>query len=186
VVKKLKFKEQKEPELFRLDLGTGKGNKRPLGFIGVDIHGGKGILKVDLRKRWPWKSKSVDEVHCDYLLQYFNAAERVHFMQELYRVLKPEGKAVIIVPYWCAHKAYMDAGIAWPPISEGWFQTLAKPWREGQNYQDVSGLDCDFDSVLGYGMHPLITERNLEYQQHAVGFYKEAAQDLYATLTPRK
>jgi hypothetical protein len=76
----------------------------------------------------------------------------------------------------------MDVRVQFPPVSEGWFATLNKAWREGQNCVDQSGYTCDFDHTLGYGLHPQIVARNQEYQQNAVTFWKEAAQDLCATL----
>jgi len=190
MVKKLKFKEHKEKaekNLLRLDLGTGKAAKKPAGFLGVDIHKWKGVDRiVDLRQRWPWKTGSVDEVNADQLLQYFTPSERVHFANELYRVLKAGGKAVLVVPNWAASKAYIDLGTYWPPVSEAWFHTLNKAWRDSQNRVDTSGFKCDFDPpVIGYGMHPMIMSRNQEYQQTALAFWKEAAQDIYATLTKK-
>lgn len=185
--KKLKFTEHVEPETLKLDLGTGKGASRPEGFIGVDINKWDGVEVIaDLRKKWPWKSNSVDEVYANCLVNYLTAAERVHFVNELHRVLKPEAKAAILVPHWCSSRAYGDLGEQWPPVSEMWFATLNKSWREAQNSVDVSGYTCDFDHTLGYSLHPLIIPRNQEYQQNAVSFWKEAAQDIIATLICRK
>ena len=185
-MKKLKFTEHApEKNLVRLDLGTGKGAKKPDGFIGVDINKWEGVQAVDLRKPWPWKSGTVDEVNADYLIQYLTASERVHFANELYRVLKPGGKAVIIAPHWCASRAYGDLQAHYPPVSEMFFATLNKAWRDAQNRVDTSGLRCDFDHTLGYGLHPQIIPRSVEYQQNAITYWKEAAQDIYATLTKR-
>lgn len=182
-MKKLKFKEAKGEETLRLDLGTGKGAKRPEGFVGVDVCPWDGVTVVhDLRNPWPWKTASVDEVNSEYLVHYFTARERVHFANELYRVLKPGAKAIIQVPHWCASKAYGDIRVQWPPVSEMWFAMLSKKWREAQNCVDSSGYTCDFDHTLGYGLHPVLLSRNYEYQQHAVIFWKEAAQDLCGTL----
>lgn len=187
MVKKLKFKEHKEDEGLKLDLGTGKGASRPEGFIGVDINPWEGVeIVTDLRKVWPWKDNSVDEVNANYLINYLTASERIHFANELFRVLKPEAKAVIHVPNWCASRAYGDLSMSWPPISEMWFASLNKTWREAQNCVDVSGYTCDFDHTLGYGLHPMLLTRNQEYQQHAVSFWKEAAQDIIATLIRRQ
>lgn len=180
---KLKFKEQKADATLKLDLGAGKGANTPDGFIAVDKNGSKDIKTVDLTGKWPWKSGSVDEARAAYLIHYFTPAERVHFFNELHRVLKPGASCQITVPHWAANRAYADMLVQWPPIAEGWFYTLAKAWREGQNCVDESGLKCDFSATMGYGMHPAIVSRNMEYQQNAVQFYKEAAQDLIATLT---
>ena len=124
-------------------------------------------------------------MHSEYLVQYLTATERVHFANELYRVLKPGAKATILCPHWAASKAVGDLLVQWPPISEMWFLTLNLGWRDAQNRVDQSGYTCDFDHTLGYGLHPALATRNQEYQQHAVTFWKEAAQDIVATLTKR-
>jgi hypothetical protein len=183
-VKKLKFKEQKpETKLLKLDLGAGKGGNTPEGFTPIDLCKWKGVKVVDLRKRWPWKANSVDEVSCHYLVNYLTATERVHFANELYRVLKVGSKAQIVTPYWCASKAYGDLRAQWPPVSESWFGHLNKGWRDAQNWVDTTGYKCNFDIGLGYGMHPSILSRNSDYQQQAVSYWKEAAQELIATIT---
>ena len=183
VAKRLKFTEQTSAPTLKLDLGTGKGGNRPDGFVGVDLVKYKGVTTVtDLRKRWPWKANSVDEVQAYYLLQFLTPQERVHFVHELHRVLKAGGKANVVTPFWCSSKAYGDATACFPPISEAWYFRLNKAWREQQNYDDPDGYTCDFDHTLGYGMHQSIAVRNQEYQQHALTYWKEAAQDLCATL----
>ena len=185
-MKKLKFTEAKqEPKRLCLDLGAGKGALTPEGYTPIDLNPCKGIKVVDLRKRWPWKSNSVDEVHCAMMLHYLTAHERVHFFNELYRVLKPGAKAQFTTPMWSSHRAYIDIQAQWPPVSEGFYHTLNKNWREAQNAVDTSGLKCDFDVTAGYGLHPAIVTRHQEYQQEAVAWSKEAAQDLFATLIKR-
>jgi hypothetical protein len=185
MVKKLKFTESKPDTSVRLDLGAGKGMHTPDGFIGVDKVPFKGVKVVDLTKRWPWKANGVDEVNCSMMLHYLTAAERVHFFNELHRVLKPGAQAKFWTPMWSAYKAYIDLQAQWPPVSEGFYHTLNKDWRAGQNCADTSGFTCDFEAVMGYGIHPAIVVRNEEFQRDAVSWYKEAAQDLIATLTKR-
>jgi len=180
---RLKFKlHEPAPEL-KLDLGTGKGLSRPDGFVGVDLQPYDGVdVVTDLTKRWPWKTSTVDEVNCNYLVHYLSASERVHFANELHRVLKPDARATIHVPHWSSSKAYGDTRVQWPPVSEMWFAMLNQAWRESQNNVDITGYTCNFDHTLGYGLHPLLVTRNQEYQQHAVLYWKEAAQDIIATL----
>ena len=182
---KLKFKEHKEPKLLKLDLGTGKGRTKPDGFVGVDIIKFKGVDKVvDLTKPWPWKSASVDEAQAVYVLNYLTQKELVHFVNELHRVLKKGAKALIVVPHWCASKAYADVRIK-SVLAEAWFPQLNKGQRDAQNSVDTSGLKCDFDFTLGYGLHPLIIPRAEEYKHNALMWWKEAAQDTCITLTKR-
>jgi len=184
--KKLRYTEEKESDRLCLDLGAGKGQRTPPGFIPVDKNKVDGVMVVDLSSgQWPWKTSSVDEVHSDYLLNYLTAAGRVHFMNELYRVLKPEGKAIIIVPYWCSGKTYNDIRAEWPPIGEGFFALLSAEFRAAQNWVDDTGFKCNFDVTIGYGLHDLIRVRNQEYIANAAMFNKDAIVDLHLTLTKR-
>lgn len=176
-----KFTEHKAE--LRLDLGSGKGMNTPEGFAKVDIRPAADTQVVDLRKPWPWKDNSVDEVRCMSLLQYLKPTERLHFFNELYRVLKPGATAQIGTPHWCASKAYIDLRAEWPPVGEAFYHTLNAAWRAAQNEDDAFGLNCNFEIGLGYGMHPAIVTRNPEFQQHSVQFNKEAAQDLICTVT---
>lgn len=185
MVKKLKFNEAKPDLSIRLDLGAGDGTTTPDGFTAVDKIAGKGIKVADLTQRWPWKANSVDEVRCHMLIHYLTAKERVHFFNELHRVMKPGAKAQFVTPMWSAQRAYIDINVQWPPVAEGFYQTLSKGWREAQTSADTSGLTCDFDATAGYGIHPAISVRNEEFQREAVSWNKEAAQELIATLTKR-
>lgn len=182
-VAKLKFKEAKQPALFKLDLGAGKGANTPEDFTAVDLHKSPDVQQVDLRKRWPWKDESIDEVRCIYLVQYLTAQERVHFFNELHRVLKPGATATFHTPHWCAAKAYTDIRIQWPPVSESFYFTLSKAWREAQNEQDTFGFTCNFEAVIGYGMHPAVSQRHTERAQEQMQWDKEAVQELVVNLT---
>ena len=137
-----------------------------------------------LRKRWPWKSGSVSEAQVVNVLQMLTPAERIHFANELYRVLKVGAKAQLVAPHWCSARAYGDLAFQWPPVSEGWLYHLNKDWRTA-NAPWAKDYTCDFDIVIGYRMHQLIVNRNQEYQQHAMMFFKEAAQDLIATVVKK-
>lgn len=168
----------------KLDLGCGKHKKG--GFIGVDCRAFDGVdvvcnLGVDV---WPWQDDTVDEAHCSHMVEHLTAAERIHFVNELCRVLKRGAKATIIVPHWCSNRAYGDLTHQWPPVSEMWFFYLKREWREA-NAPHNDGYTCDFDSAWGYAVNPALATRNSEYVQHALESFKEAASDTVATLTKR-
>lgn len=177
-----------QPELkvvsgLKLDLGCGK---RPMeGFEGVDAidFGQKHV--VDLRKPWPWEDGSVARVHCSHFIEHLTSAERCHFVNELYRVLEEGGEVTVIVPHWCSNRAYGDPTHVWPPVSEMWFFYLNKEWRDANAPHTDALLTCDFDFTCGYSMHQMLMPRNQEYQQHALSFWKEAAQDIVGTLKKR-
>ena len=168
----------------KLDLGCGKAKKE--GFTGVDVRPFDGVDVVcDLGKdRWPWDDDSVDEAHCSHLVEHLQPAERIHFVNELCRVLKKGAKAQIITPYWASNRAYGDLTHVWPPVAEFWYFYLKREWRE-VNAPHNDGYTCDFDATWGYGLNPRLTTRAQEFQQWALEFYKEAAMDLVATLVKR-
>jgi len=173
----LRVEEQKP---LKLDLGCGKNKKE--GFLGVDIRGFDGVDVVfDLSQKWPWEEGSVEEVNCSHFVEHLIAPERIHFANELHRVLAKGAKATLIVPSWSSCRAYGDLTHQWPPVSEFWFNYLNKAWREA-NAPHNDAYTCDFDFTVGYGMHPQMALRNQEFQMFAFMFYKEAAQDIVATL----
>lgn len=179
----------KQPNELKLDIGCGKNKKE--GFIGVDQFPMKGVDKVmDVRKKWPWKNDSVSEVHCSHFIEHLTANERVHFLNELYRVLKKGAKVTLVTPHWASNRAYGDPTHQWPPVSEMFFYYLSKEWRKTQAPHtdqefNKDGYNCDFEATWGYSMHQSLVSRNQEYQQNALQFYKEAAQDTIATLTKK-
>ena len=176
--------------LLKLDIGCGK---RPRdGFEGVDRLDFGQPHTVDVGvQTWPLADNSVAEVHCSHFLEHLPSRQRVYFMNELHRVLVPDGKATIICPHWASNRAYGDMTHCWPPVSEMFFYYLDKKWREENcPHDDIrwnpEGYSCDFLATWGYGLHQGILTKNPEYQQHAITFFKEAAQDIHATLTARK
>lgn len=176
-------------KVIKIDLGCGTRKKGEdwvgvdcLDFPGVDI-----VLNLGSDK-WPWADNSVDEAHASHFVEHLEAMERVHFVNELYRVLKnPEyvngapikGFASISIPHWASQRAYGDLTHKWPPVSEFWFYYLDKDWR-AVNAPHNNFYTCNFACTWGYGMHPEIISRNTEYQQHAMKFWKEACTDIIA------
>lgn len=128
-----------------------------------------------------YSEDSVDEIKVNYLLHYLTAEQRIQLVNRLHGVLKKNGKATFTMPYWNSSRAYGDLLLQWPPVTESWFPHLNAKWREENNKLE-DRYTCDFEATWGYGMHPMISTRNQEYQQHALTFWKEAAQELIATI----
>jgi hypothetical protein len=171
----------------RLDLGCGPNPKE--GFEGVDIIPFDGKVKhvVDLRAKWPWDDDSVTEAHASHFVEHLTAQERIHFCNELFRVLKGGAICQIVVPHWASCRAYGDPTHQWPPISEFWFYYLNKEWRANNApHTDIkynpNGYSCDFEATWGYSMRQDLVVRNQEYQQFAMANYKEVITDTIATL----
>lgn len=182
--------EEVKAPLLKLDIGCGKNKKE--GFHGVDSIAFDGVDTVfDVRSgKWPWDDASVEEVHASHFLEHLDAQERVHFFNELYRVMIPGGKALIITPHWASNRAYGDPTHKWPPVAEMAFYYLDKGWRAGNAphtdaEHNPNGFKCDFQATWGYSLHGHLTTRNTEYQQHAIQFWKESCQDTIATLTKK-
>lgn len=220
---KQKFKEVEAPKPLKIDIGCGnrkydgpKGDEKY--WKGIDIISFPTVdYIIDIGKdRWPFDDGSVEEAYSSHFVEHLTAVERIHFCNELYRVLVPGGKCTLIVPHWSSSRAYGDPTHQWPPVSEFWFYYLSRKWRlddgnaphtdvkhwpkhwvglkaapNGEALMELDarevggGYSCDFECTWGYGMHPTLQGRNTEYQQFALNFYKEAVQDIHATLTKK-
>lgn len=179
----------------KIDLGCGTDKKA--GFVGIDSIAFEGVdIVADLTKRWPIDDDIVEEANCVHVIEHFGARDRVHFVNELYRVLKKGGKATFVAPHAFSERAYGDMTHMWPPVTGFWCYYLSKDWRLGKDsmksnapHDDFTnnpeGYKCDFDATWGYTTHPGLHTRNQEFQQFAIQFYKEAIQDIIINLTKK-
>lgn len=78
----------------RLHLGCGQ--VRYDGYVGVDINPDVADVVCDLTQRWIWEDSSVDEIVAEDVFEHL--PDKLHTLRELYRVLKPHGKALVQVP----------------------------------------------------------------------------------------
>lgn len=173
------MKKIKVRKLIKLDFGCGPNPRE--GFEGVDVRDFGQKYRVDLTKKWPWGDGSVEEAHASHLMEHFEPAERIHFTNELYRVLTPEGKCTVVTPHWSSCRAYGDLTHKWPPVSEFWWYYLSEAWRKA-NAPHNDGYKCNFEATWGYTLRPELGSRNQEFQSFAVANYKEAIMDMVATL----
>lgn len=151
---------------------------------------------------WPWEDNSVDEIHASHFIEHFGDWDRVHVINEMYRVLKPGGKATVVVPSWTSARAYGDPTHQWPPLGMYGFWYWDREWRLGGKkdaqgnpvgaqapHTDASnvrfGYDCDFEFTAAGGMHPEILTYPQERQMHMMAWNIEAVQDIHITLTKR-
>jgi SAM-dependent methyltransferase len=175
---------------FKLDLGCGE--KKQEGFLGVDRIKFECVDYVfDLTERWPLADRCVDEICSAHCLEHFTSPERCHFINELWRVLKDDGKATIVVPHWSTCRAYGDPTHQWPPMGEFFWYYLDREWRMKEApHTDMQhlpwGYDTDFETVWGYGIAPPVLTRSSEFQTFALNHYREAVYDIHATLTKKK
>lgn len=177
-----------EPPL-KLDFGCGP-NKRvpqpgedPTPWIGVDE---KKFDKVDVimhigKDKWPWKDNSVDEAHASHFVEHLTVEERIHFVNELYRVLKPSAKCTVITPHWDSMRAYGDLTHKWPPVCEFWYFYLEAAWRL-TNAPHNDFYTCNFKITWGNVLNANLHTKNEETSRFAQENYKEAISDLIATF----
>lgn len=78
-----------------MKLNLGCADRALAGFIGVDICPPADQI-ADLNGPWPWPDSSVDEVVAFDVIEHLK--DKIHTMNELWRVLKPGARATIEVP----------------------------------------------------------------------------------------
>ena len=87
------------PNLIKLDLGCGFNKQED--FIGMDRRPVEGIDIVhDIEDLpWPLEDNCCKLILCSHLLEHLNPKYLVDIINEAWRVLAPDGKLVIAVPY---------------------------------------------------------------------------------------
>ena len=197
---KAKLAVVEEPKPLRIDIGCGVNKRKDGDWIGVDkiAFDGTDVVCDLATEKWPWKDLSVEEANCSHFLEHLTNLndrwERVHFFNELYRVLKFGAKCTLVLPHWASNRYYGDPTHK-EPFSEMGFYYLSREWRLGNAEKGLGAnaphadvkfnpkmYDCNFIATWGYSMNPSIQSRNSEYQQFALQNYKEAATDMIATL----
>ncbi len=89
----------------RVDLGS--GTNKPDGFVGVDICPGLGIdIVADLSKKFPFEDNSVDEIRAHDVIEHLQ--DRLHTMNEIWRICKVNAKIDIRVPSTDGRGAFQD------------------------------------------------------------------------------
>lgn len=90
-----------------LDLGCGRNKvkMKDAEVIGIDIVKSPGVDMVwDLEKGIPFNDNSVDHIYCYHVLEHIDNI--VYFLEEVSRVLKPDGIIEIRVPHFTSRGAY--------------------------------------------------------------------------------
>lgn len=168
----------------KLDLGC--GDNKAEGYLGVDIAKTAStdyIFDLTLFP-WPIDDAVVDELRCCHFFEHLTGAQRMLFMDECWRVLKPDAQLLIVVPYWSSMRSIQDPTHQWPPVCETSFLYFNKKWRDDNKLSHYQ-IKCDFDFSYGYSLDNDLMVRNMEWQQFAVKHYVQAVNDLQVALTKR-
>lgn len=189
------------PDGMRLDLGCGQNPKE--GFEGVDLHSPLASHKVNLFKfPFPWADSSVSEIWCSHFLEHVPAREvegrdldgrssdllgqdmLCAFMDECWRVLKPNGKMTIIVPNGFSNGGLQDPTHRRYFVQET-FAYFSKAQRDALKLGHYLGK-CDFD----YNVVPVgPAELGLLHQMAQARRFKEHLNTIWeyhATLAAKK
>lgn len=172
--------------VLKLDLGCGDNKKE--GFQGIDICKTASTDYVfDLLKfPWPVESNSVDEAFASHFFEHIPAAMRPKFMDELYRVLKPNASCTIIVPDPDSHRAIQDFTHQYPPPCSEGFMYFNRGFREmNKLLHGDYDMKCNFDFTYGWNVDPDTQVRNQEFFQFATKYYRNYATDLIVTVIKR-
>lgn len=132
---------------------------------------------------WPLDDESVEEVYSAFLFNRIPGKERFKFMEEMWRVLIPGGKATVIVPYWTSYRSIQDPFTEFPPLAEQSFLYFNKQFRESNRLPYVA--KCDFDFVYGYTLDQETQVRPDDSRQFWIKHYTNAVSDLQVVLTKR-
>ena len=180
------MKKQKEIKPLLFDLGCGDSKRE--GFIGIDIAKTPSVdIVCDLTK-FPWKfakSGTVDEVFASHFVEHLDGSERIKFMEEVYRILKPGGKATFITPYYNSIRASQDPTHKWPPVSEASYLYFNKQWRD-MNKLSHYNIKCDFDFNYGYAQDNVWSSKSQETRDFANKHYTNVILDLQVVLVKRE
>lgn len=183
--KKSKRPNKKDAKkLIKLDIGCGQ-NKN-LGYIGIDWAkiDGVDIVHDLLKFPWPIENESVETSWCSHFFEHVPGELRFAFMDEVYRILIPDGQITLITPYYSSMRAIQDPTHRWPPVSETSYLYFNKNWRV-QNKLDHYPVKCDFDFAYYYHMNPNWAGRSEETRQFAILQYVNTVSDLQVTLTKK-
>lgn len=154
----------KSKSKIRLDVGCGANPQK--GFVSMDI---RPLPKVDIVHNaevfpWPIPTNSCAVVLMSHLFEHIKPWLTIDFMNEVWRVLEPDGQAWIIVPYAGSHGFHQDPTHC-NPCNETTFEYFAprledgrdsllyriyqpKPWRLlRREYQKFGNLEVVMEAV---------------------------------------
>lgn len=180
---------QEQPPLLKLDIACGAVPQD--GFEGVDIDSCGGIVKHvhDLTVfPWPFETSSADEMRCSHFLEHLDGSQRIDFMNELWRILKPGAGCLITTPF-----AWHDRAIGDPThkslINQWTYFYFQKSWREQNKltHGPYARIVCDFDVSFPYVAFDGMTQgRSVEYVNYVSRHAINAICDMVALVVAKK
>lgn len=179
-----------EGEIKPLKLELACGNSKEEGWTGIDIvQTEQADVVHDLRVTpWPFASDSVDEARCSHFFEHLGPQERITFMNELHRVLKPERGCTFVTPLGF-DRMVQDFSHKWPPVVAASYFYFDQTWLQSQrigHYAVLHGILCNFEVRPLTGT--LSQEFSLKADEHkmfALRHYMNAPVDLVVVMVKR-
>ncbi len=140
-----------ETDLKCVDLGCGP--HKPAGFVGVDITDRPGVdVVADLNQRFPFPDSSVDVVRAHDLIEHL--PDRIHTMNEIWRICKPNATVDIRVPSTDGQGAFQDP-------------THVSFWNINSFAYYAENFPEHLDLCRSYGFHGTFSIVKLEHESEA-------------------
>ncbi len=133
---------------------------------------------------WPYEDDSVNELQVVGVLEYIAGKDRPAFMDEVHRVLHPDGKCAVTVPYWNTARGFQDFRYEWPPLCEQSFLYFNKAWREMNGLK--IDMKCDLHFTYGYQAEAETAARNEESRSFYIKHYTNCVDALHLMLTKKE
>jgi ubiquinone/menaquinone biosynthesis C-methylase UbiE len=133
---------------------------------------------------WPYEDGSVNELTISGVFEYIAGKDRPAFMEEVFRVLHPDGKAAVSVPYWNTARSVQDFRYEWPPLCEQSFLYFNKGWRDLNKIE--TDMKCDLHFTYGYQAEAETAARNEESRSFYIKHYTNCVDALHLMLTKKE
>jgi hypothetical protein len=131
----------------------------------------------------PWPDASVAALRLAGVFHRLAAPERIRFMEEAWRVLRPGGTLEVTAPH-ARSDAASAPDAAWPPLVESSFLYFDAEARRDMGVPHY-GIRCDFELEVGLELAPEWQARSAAEQQHAAKHLHGAIASMTAFLTRR-
>jgi predicted SAM-dependent methyltransferase len=121
-------------------LNLGCSDKHIADYINVDrVH--PADVVTDLSERWPWEDSSVTEIIAHDIIEHL--PDKIHTMNEAYRVLQHGGLFRVIVPTTDGPGAFQDpTHVSFWHRNSMWYYTHGDPHRE--RFGKAYGIEARF------------------------------------------
>lgn len=135
---------------------------------------------------------SVDSITLFRCIERMNGIQRVLFLNECYKAMKPGAVLEAMAHAWSSDAAYADPRVVWPPVTAGWFRILSRVWRHasGEDYGDLANLPLHFEGenvqvkVISDPEYCESLElKSDEFKAHAARYSLNFVQQYHFTLT---